>query len=41
MRQNTCSKGDGVLSIDLLITNSNFSFLETNSLENGLSDHMI
>ena len=35
---NTWSKGDGVLSIDLLISNSK---LETNSFETGLSDHMI
>ena len=35
---NTWSKGDGVLSIDLLISNSK---LEANSFETGLSDHMI
>ena len=35
---NTWSKGGGVLSIDLLISNSK---LETNSFETGLSDHMI
>ena len=39
MKQNTCSKGDEGLCIDLLITNSKFSFLETNSFETGLSDH--
>ena len=41
IKQDTCSKGDGGLCIDLLITNSKFSFLETNSFETGLSDHMI
>ena len=39
MKQNTWSKGDEGLCIDLLITNSKFSFLETNSFETGLSDH--
>ena len=41
MKQNTCSKGDGGLSIDLLTTNVKFSFLETNSFKTGLSDHII
>ena len=41
MKQNTCSKGDEGLCIDLLITNSKFSFLETNSFETDLSDHSI
>ena len=41
MKQNTCSKGDEDLCIDLLITNSKSSFLETNSFETGLSDHII
>ena len=41
MKQNTCSKGDEGLCTDLLITNSKFSFLETNSFETGLSDHII
>ena len=41
IKQNTCSKGNGDLCIDLLITNSKFSFLETNSFETALSDHMI
>ena len=39
MKQNTCFKGDGGLCIDLLITNSKFSFMKTNSFETGLSDH--
>ena len=39
MKQNTCFKGDGGSWIDLLITNSKFSFLKTNSFETGLSDH--
>ena len=41
IKQNTCSKGDEGLCIDLLITNSKFLFLETNSFETGLSDQMI
>ena len=41
MKQNTCSKGDEGLYINLLITKSKFSFLETNSFETGLSDNMI
>ena len=42
IKQNTCSKDDGGLSIDLLITNSKFSFVRTNFLKTGLSDyHMI
>ena len=41
MKQNTCSKGDGGLSIDLLTINVKFSFLETNSFKTGLSDHII
>ena len=43
IKQNTCSgsKGDEGLCIDLLITKSKFLFLETNSFETGLSDHMI
>ena len=39
MKQNTCFKSDGGLCIDLLITNSKFSFMKTNSFETGLSDH--
>ena len=39
MKQNTCFKGDGGLRIDLLITNSKFSFMKTNSFESSLSDH--
>ena len=39
MKQNTCFKGDGDSCIDLLITNSKFSFMTANSFENGLSDH--
>ena len=41
MKQNACPKGDRGLCIDLLITNSKFSFLETNSFDIGLRDHMI
>ena len=39
MKQSTCFKGDGDSCIDLLITNSKFSFMTANSFENGLSDH--
>ena len=39
MKQNTCFKGDGDSSIDVLITNSKFAFMKTNSFETGLSDH--
>ena len=39
MKQNTCFKGDGGLCIDLLITNSKFSFMKTNPFETSLSDH--
>ena len=39
MKQNTCFKGDGDSCIDLLITNSKFSFMTANSFETGLSDH--
>ena len=39
MKQNTCFKGDGGSCIDLLIANSKFSFMKTNSFETGLSDH--
>ena len=39
MKQNTCLKGDVSSCIDLLITNSKFSFTKTNSFETGLSDH--
>ena len=39
MKRNTCFKGDGGSCIDLLITNSKFSFMKTNSFETGLSDH--
>ena len=39
MKQNTCFKGDGSLCIYLLITNSKFSFIKTNSSETGLSDN--
>ena len=39
MKQNTCFKGDGGLCIDVLITNSKFSFIATNFFETGLSDH--
>ena len=36
MKQNTCFKGNEGSCIDLLITNS---FIKTNSVEAGLSDH--
>ena len=39
MKENTCFKGHGGFCIDLLITNSKFSFMKTNSFETGLSDH--
>ena len=39
IKQNTCFKNDGGSCIDLLITNSKFSFVRTNSLNTGLSDH--
>ena len=39
MKPNTCFKGDGGSYIDLLITNSKFSFMKTNSFESSLSDH--
>ena len=39
MKQNTCFKGDGGSCIDLLITNSKFSFMKANSFETRLSDH--
>ena len=39
MKQNTCFKGGGGSCIDLLITNSKFPFMKTNSFETGLSDH--
>ena len=39
MKQNTCFKSDGGSCIDLLITNSKFSFMKANSFETGLSDH--
>ena len=39
MKQNTCFKVDGDSCIDLLITNSKFSFMTANSFETGLSDH--
>ena len=39
MKQNTCFKSDRGSYINLLIINSKFSFMKTNSLETGLSDH--
>ena len=39
MKQNIRFRGDGGLCIDLLITNSKFSFMKTNSFEIGLRDH--
>ena len=39
MKQNICFKGDGGSCINLLIINSKFSFMKTNSFEPGLGDH--
>ena len=39
MKHNSRFKGDGGSCIDLLITNSKFSFMKTNSIETGMSDH--
>ena len=39
MKQNTCFKVNGGLCIDLLITNSKFSFMKAKQFETGLSDH--
>ena len=39
IKQNTGFEDDGGSRIDLLITNSKFSFVRTNSLKTGLSDH--
>ena len=39
MKENTCFNGNGGFCIDLLIINSKFSFMKTNSFETGLSDH--
>ena len=39
MKQNTSFKGDGSSCIDLLITNSKFSFMKANFFETDLSDH--
>ena len=39
IKQNTGFEDDGGSCIDLLITNSKFSFVRTNSLKTGLSDH--
>ena len=41
IKQNTGFEDDGGSCIDLLITNSKFSFVRTNSLKTGLSDHHI
>ena len=38
LKQNTCFKGDRGSCIDLLITNSKFSFIKANSFETGWSD---
>ena len=38
MKRNTCFKGHGGSCTDLLITNSEFSFMKVNSFETGLSD---
>ena len=39
MKQNTCFKSDEGSSMDLLITNSKFSFMKANSFETCLIDH--
>ena len=39
MKHNTYFQGDGGSCIDLLITNSKFWFMKTNSFKIGLSDH--
>ena len=39
LKQNKGFKGDGGSCMDLLIMNSKFSFMKTNSVETGLSDH--
>ena len=39
MGHHTCFKDDGGSRIDLLIINSKFSFMKTNSFGTGLSDH--
>ena len=39
IKQNTCAKDDGGSCINLLTANSKFSFVRTNSLKTGLSDH--
>ena len=41
MKQNTCFKADGCLCIDLLITSSKFSFMNTDFFQTGLTDHHI
>ena len=41
IKQNTSFEDDGGSWIDLLIANSKFSFLRTNSLKTGLSDNHI
>ena len=38
MKQNTRFNGDGDSCMDLLITNSKFLFMTTNSFETGLRD---
>ena len=39
MKQNICFKGDGGSCIDLVIINSEFSFMKTTSFETGLNGH--
>ena len=39
MKQNTCFKSDVGSCIDLLFTNSKFSFMKTSSSKTDLSDH--
>ena len=39
MKLNTCFECEEGSCIDLLITNSKFSFIKTNCFETGLSDH--
>ena len=41
IKQNTGFEDDGGSYIDLLITNSKFSFVRANSFKTGLSDHHI
>ena len=40
MKRNRCFKGVGGSCIDLLITNSKFSFMKANVFETVLTDHL-